>query len=167
MVDRVIGQMTTGSGGGTTAAAGLVLLDDSGDLTGGNVEAIGGEWTPYGPDLSGPATAGDRLLLLISAQREATDNGIALFNAAIIVGGEVYRHWAHPNPADGGRPHWYVEGSRWVGPGGPEMLTLTAGDVDAGTVTIRPCVRGDGGTVTIRANTAFPGRTALFKSPAP
>lgn len=128
-------EVGAGSGGGVAAAH---VVKTAGNYTINNVA-----WTTLDAtlDLTVPAVTGDKVEVSLAAY--VIPNGAAQYaalDAVTVVGGTAVTSFSNntATPASNGVAAWSIAGNRGEGPvGGSVMLTLGAGDVSGGNVTVR------------------------------
>lgn len=140
---------------------------DTGFITSGDVSAASTGFAAVGPDLTIDAAAGD--VLVLEPDILCTTGADTQFEAVTRVSGADNRFWSTGTTASrwpGGLGGWYVvTGSQK--PGTPERYTVNADDVVAGQVTVRLLARSTGATRTVKADTTYPARWALYNIGAP
>lgn len=143
------------------AGGGGLVTSDTGFITSGNI-AAGTSFTQIGPDLSVPAAAGD--ILTISTDIMCLDTGTDVqFEAATRVSGADTNWWSTGGNSSrwpGGVASWYVRNG-FEGPRGAPRYTVQAGDIVAGSVTVRLYARVASATRSVLANTNYPARWQL------
>lgn len=158
---------------GSTAAAGnhtharTVSAADSGFITTGDI-SVGTGFTQLGTDLTVPAAAGD--VLEVDADMLCNSTGTDMqIEAATRVSGADARYWSTGTGISrwpGGIGRWYVP-SIFTGPRGAAPLTVEAGDIAAGQVTVRLYGRVAAGSRTVFADATYPLRWTLTNLGAP
>ena len=157
----------------TTAAAGnhthgrTVTTADSGFIETGNV-SVGTSFTQLGPDLAVPAAVGDVLELAPDMLCNNTGTDLQL-EAVTRVSGADARYWSSGTGTSrwpGGIGNWYIP-SVFTGPRGGARLTVQAGDIAAGQVTVRLYGRVAAGSRTVFASSTYPLRWTLTNHGAP
>jgi hypothetical protein len=118
-----------------TRTAGDLTINST---TWANLPTIGTTW-----DITLTAQVGDTVEVGFSALL-SPEAVVAVFDAVTVVSGSLVNSVASqttPNDSYEGVAAWFATSSVAVGAGGVVMYTLLAGDVSAGTVTLRPRYR--------------------------
>lgn len=135
---------------------------DTGFVTSGDISATSGAFASLG-DLTIAAVIGD--VLVIEPDIVCTTGADTQFEAATRVSGADVSYWSSGTGTSrwpGGLGGWYVHSTTVANFAAPGRYTVAAGDISGGLVTARLYARSTGATRTIKADSVYPMRWALY-----
>lgn len=163
---NVPGIIALQAGTGGSGSGGTKITIGAFNTSGNVVVAAGPGLTQVDTDIAIAAVAGDKIGLTISCVPLDTGAELVLDAATRVTGADVnYLSSGGAAPRfPGALPEWL---QTTIGAGvfptlfGEVVYVVQAGDLAAGTVTLRPYGAGDGGARTVERNANFPLRCVL------